>query len=60
MSCYQDGDLLTYRAGKRILSAKVLGDQETDDSVLVQMAKGPRDRVPVETILMHQPSLLAG
>jgi hypothetical protein len=59
MSCYSDGDLLTYRAGKRILSATVRGDQETTDRVLVQMHKGPSDCVPVETIVMHQPQLLA-
>lgn len=60
MSCYSDADLLTYRAGRRVLSALVCGDQETTDAVSVVDIYGEKYLVPVEAILMHQPGLLVG
>lgn len=60
MSCYQDGDLLTYRAGKRIFTATVIEELPTIGQVLVwNPALATNDTVPVESIVMHQPQLLA-
>ncbi len=67
MSCYCDGDLLTYRIPKRrgeghtVYSATVRGNSHPGDLVKVwNPVLGVIDHVPVDTILMHQPTLLAG
>lgn len=68
MSCYRKGDMITYRVAKRrgakghhVLTGTVIEYRREVESVLVRNhALWVDDLVPVETITMHQPSLLAG
>lgn len=66
MSCYRDGDLLSYRVPKRrggkghhTFTGTVQGNHHEDTVLVWNKALSVHDHVPVETIVMHQPQLSA-